>query len=446
MLAILNEPGLDIARLRMVLDCTGDKSYPGMTPPSPRYTDPLSTATNDGLGRMTVLINEVVTPAGAANLITILNDIADMNKLTGLLAKINVDGTAKSGGGMDRVRYLSDTINNVANISLLMNILNGPSGFSAADYDALVGLMNEVGGSTQKGGGIKPIGDLSIVWGVINLLGWNYVSGQPRTPAEQARVITLVNTVNRCGIQSGYELNSPWNHLLTEPCSSGKKRLSEFMLGMDNPDPVAIIVGNVTDTTKTVKILNGYQTITKLIQLINLLPGEVTAAFLNNLDNTNNVVYGSALYVMNKLSYDSMAGMMHFGTGIGEGSSRSGTLRLLHRLGSRAHGAAPQRRDGTAALQHAHQLRLAHGDTRHGLRLRREKQPDHGKPQRRVHSDLPRHREHPDQRAPLRERAVGDQPLYPLLPDLPQQYLQLPQLLHRGSRAYLPIVVGAGGR
>jgi len=333
MISILNEPGLDISRLRSVLDCMGDKSYPGSTPPSPRYTDALSTATNDGLGRMTVLINEVVTPAGASNLITILNDIADLNKLTGLLAKINMDGTAKAEGGMDRVRYLSDVINNVANISLMMNILNGPPGYSAVDYAALVGLMNEVGGSTQKGSGVKPVGDLSIVWGVINLLGWNYVTNQPRTAAEQARVITLMNNVNRCGIQSGYELNSPWLHLLPEPCASGKKRLSEFMLGMDNPDPVAIIVGNVTDTMKTVKIMNGYQTITKLIQTINLLPGEVTAKFLNTLDNTNNVIYGSTLYLMNKLSYDAMAGMMHFGTGIGETSNRAGTCDYFTGVG-----------------------------------------------------------------------------------------------------------------
>jgi len=333
MLSILNEPGLDITRLRRVLDCMGDKSYPGTTPPSPRYTDALSTATNDGLGRMTVLINEVVTPAGASNLITILNDIADMNKLTGLLALINEDGTARSGGGMNRVRYLTDTINNVANISLMMNILNGPPGYSPADYAALVGLMNEVGGSTQKGSGTKPIGDLSIVWGVINLLGWNYVTNQPRTAAEQARVITLVNNVNRCGIQAGYELNSPWLHLLPEPCGSGLRRMSEFMLGMDNPDPVAIIVGNVTDTMKTVKILNGYQTITKLIQTINLLPGEVTATFLNTLDNTNNVIYGAALYVMNRLDYDSMAAMMHFGTGIGQGSNRDGNCVYFTGLG-----------------------------------------------------------------------------------------------------------------
>ncbi|TAL29587.1 MAG: hypothetical protein EPN93_21095 [Spirochaetes bacterium] len=333
MLSILNEPGLDVTRLRRVLDCMGDKSYPGRTAPSPRYTDALSTAENDALGRMTVLVNEVVTPAGASNLITILNDIEDMDKLTGLLAKINENGTAKSGGGMNRVRYLSDTINNVANISLMMNILNGPPGYPEADYDPLVGLMNEVGGSVQKGNGIKSVGDLSIVWGVINLLGWNYVTGQSRTPAEQARAITLVNEVNRCGIQSGYELSAPWDHLLTEPCSSGRKRLSEFMLGMDNPDPVAIIVGNVTDTMKTVAILNGYQDIQQLINLINLLPGEVTAAFLNTMHNTNNVVYGSTLYLMNKLSYDAMAGMMHFGTGIGEGGSRTGNCNYFPGVG-----------------------------------------------------------------------------------------------------------------
>lgn len=333
MLAILNEPGLDISRLRRVLDCMGDKSYPGMTPPSPRYTDAHSTATNDGLGRLTVLINEVVTPVGASNLISILNDVTDLNKITGLLAHINEDGTVRAGGGMDRVRYLSDIINNVANISLLINILNGPSGYPAADYASLVGLVNEVGGSTQKGSGTKPIGDLSIVWGVINLLGWNFVINQPRSAAEQARVITLLNNVNKCGIQSGYELNQPWNHLLSEPCASGKKRLSEFMLGMDNPNPVAIIVGDVTDTMKTVKILNGYQTISKLIDTINLLPGEVTAKFLNTLDNTNNVIYGSTLYLMNKLSSEAMSGMMHFGTGIGEGGSRDGSCDYFTGVG-----------------------------------------------------------------------------------------------------------------
>ncbi len=342
MATILNDPVLQVSRMRQILDTMGNKSYPAHEPPSPRYTDAMSTATNDGLGRLTVLINEVVTTDGATNIVRIMNDMGDLNKLTGLLCKINLDGTARSGGGMDRVRYLSDIINHVQNIDLLLNILNGFTSPSTppVDYTQLVRLVNEIGASERKGSGSKPQGDCSIVWSTINKLGWDYDAGAQRPAAEQAKLIYILNGTRYCGVQSSYDTNDPGNHLISEDpsgCScadttlNGKKRLTQFMLGMNDAQPVSIIVGDVTDYNKTINVLNGMRDIRELNALINYLPGEVTSAFLNELNA--GVVYSGAVYLLNRLLAKEMACIMHYGTGIGDGTSRTGTVTTFTGFG-----------------------------------------------------------------------------------------------------------------
>jgi hypothetical protein len=330
---LLSDTSLNPLKMRQLVDCTGDRSYPTNNPPSPRYSHALDTTFTDTLGRLAVLINEVVTANGATNMVSVMNNVTDQSKVSGLIAGININGSSTTGGGVTRIRYLSDIMNNVANINLMINILNGPEGQTAADYPNLVKLINEVGASTKKGNTVKPVGDLSIVWSIINLLGWDYTKNAPRTAEQQSRIISLVNNVNKCGVNPAFELNNPWNNLIPEPCSTGNKRLSDFMLGMNNSFPASVIVGEVTDTMKTVKLLNGMVDIQKLMNIINYLPGEVTRTYINTLDNTNQVIYGSALFLMNRLSDTAICGMIHYGTGIGEGSSRNAACNYFTGIG-----------------------------------------------------------------------------------------------------------------
>lgn len=334
MITILNDPFLDVVKLRRLCDSMGDKTYPVRTAPLPRYTDAMSTAADDGLGRMTVLMNEVVTEFGAANIVAIMNDIADFNKLTGMIAGINEDGNVITGGEVQRIRYLSGLINNVENIDLMINILNGfttPLVTPPVDYATLVQVINEIGSSIRKGDGTKTVGDVSILYETINKLGWDYAGNQPRTEEQQSKLITLMNNVNKCGIDEAYDLNDPASHLIAEPCASGQKRIAEFMLGMNDAKPVAIIVGDVTDTGKTVSVMNGMRNIEQLIDFINYVPGEVTAAFMNAVHG--DVMYTSTLFLMNRLDAKALACVIHYGTGIGSGIDRSGPVSYFTGVG-----------------------------------------------------------------------------------------------------------------
>lgn len=333
MITLLNDPDLAISRMRRLCDTMGDHTYPGSTPPATRYTDPFSTDTVDALGRMTVLINEVVTPTGATNMTSVMCDTADFNTLTGMIGGINEDGSAKSGGVVQRIRYMSDLMNNVENIDLMINILNGftSPATSPVDYAVLVKVINEIGGSTRKGDGAKSVGDVSILYGTINKLGWDYGAGAPRSNTEQAKLITLMNNVNKCGIDSAYDLNNPEGHLIAEPCSSGNKRVSDFMLGMNDAFPVSIIIGDVTDVWKTIRVMNGMRDIEGLIDFINYVPGEVTSTFLNT--NDSSVIYTSTLFLMNRLDAKALACFIHYGTGIGDYSDRSGPVSYFTGVG-----------------------------------------------------------------------------------------------------------------
>jgi subtilisin-like proprotein convertase family protein len=326
MLAVLNDSNMQPVKMRRLLDSFGDQTYPARTAFSPRYTDAMSSVQGDGLGRLTVLINEVVTGYGAANIIALMNNVSDFNKLTGLISGINENGTPITHGGAHRIRYMSNLMNNVQNINLLVNIMNGFTSPATppVNYEPLVKLINEVGASTRKGSGTKPVGDMSIVWGTINKLAWDYALNAPRSNAEQSKLIYVMNGVNKCGVQSGYDLNSPASHLLPEPCSSGNKRLSDFMLGMNDAKPVSIIVGEVTDVNKTINVMNGVRDAEKLIDVINYMPGEVTSAFINK--NNINVIYTSTLYLLNRLTAKELVGIIHWGTGIPDGISRTGTV------------------------------------------------------------------------------------------------------------------------
>ncbi len=356
LITIVNSEDLILSRLMDIMNAMGNKSYETGDPPGTLYTDALSTDTTDALGRMIVAMNEIVTDAGATALSTIINDLDDLNKLTGMVAGINLDGTAKDGGGMHAIRYISSLLNNVANVDLVINALNGidiDGVVEAIDYTEFVRLCNEIGASTQKGDGIKEVGDLTIIAEVLNELGWDYDNGIARPAEDQAKLIILVNNVNRVGVIAAYDLNNPWwvSHQTPEPAEGdGNKRLTDIMLGMNDALPMSILVGDVYAPAKTVMIANGLRDVSKLTNLLNYMPGEVMRDLVNelydNYDTTpqdfdtiianqyaREVMYGSAVFMMNRMSWNSLAALIHFGTGIPEGSSRTGDCNYFTGVG-----------------------------------------------------------------------------------------------------------------
>jgi hypothetical protein len=260
----------------------------------------MSTWVTDKFGRLTTFINDI-SLSGTYNVVTLINrvDSTNVSKMNDIVSNVK------------RIRYISDVINNLINIKLMIVIIDG------AEYQSIIDILREVGDSTVKGDGTKPVGDLSIFWDIVNKLGYEADGVTERPPFEQQKINVMLNDVEYCGIQSGYDLNSPWAHLIPQPCSSGINRMSEFMLGMNDAMPVSVITGDVTIPSKTVKILNGIRDINKMIDLINTVPGEVMSTLTNSVDNFDNVMYGSLLYMLNRLSAHQIAGLMHFGTGIG---------------------------------------------------------------------------------------------------------------------------------
>ena len=106
---------------------------------------------------------------------------------------------------------------------------------------------------------------------------------------------------------------------------------------MNDSSPVAIIVGDVTNTNKTVRILNGARRINTIIKVVDWLPGEVTAKLVNETDI--NAMYRSFVYLVNNLESDedqaalAFASMIHWGTGIGDGTNRTGTCHYFTGIG-----------------------------------------------------------------------------------------------------------------
>jgi hypothetical protein len=234
-------------------------SFYGTNPTGAGCTDAgCDTSTADTLGRLIVLINQT---DAISNVIAVVNRIADLNFIASPTATFNY-GTRTDGTGygfinaIGRINYMSDLMNGVTNIDLLIAVINGAGSCSNATYQTystciaasaiwtegnmsggihygkMLTLLNNVGASQRKGpactsgsarvagetsaactsnGGTwnatyqKNVGDISIIWDTINKLAWNQTLGQPRTIAEQMNMKTVVNDVQYCGLQAAFD-------------------------------------------------------------------------------------------------------------------------------------------------------------------------------------------------------------------------------------------------
>ncbi|MBF0238840.1 MAG: hypothetical protein HQM12_14140 [SAR324 cluster bacterium] len=302
------------------------------------YTSPDQTGTSDQFGRLTTLIN-AISANGTDNVVILLNNLSNQ--------KIQDLGYLLTHTG--RIRYVSDLVNRMINVRLLTVILNGVNSIGS-----LTQIVNDIGGSTISGSVVnaKAVGDMTILADTINLLGYQADRVTPRSPTEQQRINTLINGINSCGVgptnssqsETLYDLDSPWSHLRAEGQSycreyanyGSVKRLSSLLLGLNSAVPLSPLVGDVTDTMKTVKVVNGIRDIQQLINLVNYLPGQVLSTFLNTIDSSDAVVYGSVVFLLNRLNAQELAALLHYGTGLpgdsscsyftGVGPQRLGTL------------------------------------------------------------------------------------------------------------------------
>lgn len=359
-ITLLNESSTNIIKIQNLVNVQGNLAYGtgsyGVAPSS-YYTNADSTTTADNLGRLIVLINEI-SGSGVNNIVQIVNQTYDMDFLASPTSTFSY-GAKSDGNGFgllnaaDRIRYLSNLINGVENIQLLINVINGQSGTmtDGVDYSKMITLIDNVGGSTRKGKTTKSVGDVSIISGTINELGWDYGSGFPRSISDQMRVVTIINNVVYCGLRHAHDRTSTPGDNASEyfTCDSHvnyaynknvdsydkRHRLSNFLLGMTNSRPVSIIVGDVSDTYKTVNILNGTRRINTIIKAVDWMPGEVTADLVNH--TWSNRIMTGFVYLANNLDPDediaaqAFTQMIHWGvklptSGCGDGNRNCGCV------------------------------------------------------------------------------------------------------------------------
>lgn len=401
MVDLLNDPNTQILRIETLLDHMGDISYTSGSEPSPRYTSASQTEKIDPLGRIAILINEI-SGNGITNLITLVNDVTDLDYVMEVVKNI------------DQIRFLTNTINGIVNIDLMVKVFNGAdtctdsayltesactaggetwdlgigqcdagsynskaacegagNTWTGAQYDKLMTVLNGIGNSTVKGGtpGAKAIGNMDILWGTINELGYNGLV--PRTEAEQVRLVRLVNSVEYCGLKPAYDQSvtygpycsngkildkvacqaagATWNYdYQMHTCDSWRTfadydkstdtedkrpRLLTVMLGLDSPRTISIIAADVIDTQKTVNMINGARRINTILKTVNYIPGEAAAELMNTTHRS--AIYRGFVYLANNLEPDedtaaqAFASMIHHGTGIPDagGSFGQGTTK-----------------------------------------------------------------------------------------------------------------------
>ncbi len=380
MILLLNDPNTNITRIDTLVDIQGNLTYGtgaigsyagalyGTAPSGSGCTDPgCDTNTTDALGRLIVLINQT---DAISNVIAVVNRVANLNFISSSTPTFSY-GTRTDGTGygfvnaIGRINYMSDLLNGVTNIDLLIAVINGAGSCTNVTYQTystctaggavwtegnmsggihygkMLTLLNNVGASTKKGTGTKNVGDISIIWDTINQLAWNQTLGQPRTIAEQMNMKTVVNDVQYCGLRADYDstvtsganctvathtnqqdcvaAGSTWNNAAQYyTCDADvsfaynksdisynydrRHRLSNLMLGINDASPLAIIVGGVTNPQKTIRMVNATRRINSVIGIVNNQPGDVTKALVNTTHI--NAVYRSLTYLVNNLEPD----------------------------------------------------------------------------------------------------------------------------------------------
>ncbi|MCX7633246.1 MAG: hypothetical protein N2Z22_07940, partial [Turneriella sp.] len=251
---------------------------------------------------------------------------------------------------------------------------NSPIAPNSAHYLKMIRIVNDVAGSTRKGSGTKPVGDISILSDVINDLGW--YAGAPQPLGNQTRIITITNDVVYCGINPANDRNittgphctipaytnqascvaagGTWNNLsqvllCDQPIGYNYNKVNDFydprprvantMLAMDSAFPMSIIVGQVENTQKTVRVMNGTRRINTIIKSVNWMPGEASRDLINytNLDQ----IYRAFDYLANNLDPDedsaasAFTSLIFWGNGIGQGPNRNGTCMYFTGVGPR---------------------------------------------------------------------------------------------------------------
>lgn len=296
--------------------------------------------TTDRLGKTITMINEITSVPNTVALIT-------STDATGF--QMVKDFVLQS----TKIRYATHVVNGVSNISLFVGLLNGLAPAGRIDFNQMIRIINNVGGSTRKGVNTKSIGDMSILYDTINELGFNPVTMLPRSDADQARVITIVNNVLYCGIRPQFDRDLTPGSPVSEyyPCDTTvsynynkatdtydrRHRVSNFFLGMSSARASAIIVGNVTNTQKTVDILNGFRRINTLIKAVDWMPGEVTSDLVNYTDaariNTGFNFLANNLDPDEDIAAQAFTSMIHWGVGIPDGTGRNGSCTYFTAIG-----------------------------------------------------------------------------------------------------------------
>ncbi|MBS0616845.1 MAG: hypothetical protein JSR44_01560 [Spirochaetes bacterium] len=262
--------------------------------------------------------------------------------------------------------------------SLTSNVLR-----NSAQYTKMIALVNDVGGSTRKGTGSKSVGDVTILGNIINDLGTSGIPPVPQSLANQSRIIQMMNDAVMCGVdpavdrsitvgptcsisQIGNQVScinagGTWNTASPQillPCNrpigyaysqavdfyDPRPRISNTMLGMNTSFAMAVIVGQVTNTAKVVKVVNGFRKVNTLINIANWLPGEATATLLNSVAPSalfpgSDQVFGGLAYMSNNIDGDELVAskalvdLIFWGTTIQDGTSRNGATSSFTGVG-----------------------------------------------------------------------------------------------------------------
>ncbi|HRP70569.1 MAG TPA: hypothetical protein PLY93_13655, partial [Turneriella sp.] len=99
-----------------------------------------------------------------------------------------------------------------------------------------------------------------------------------------------------------------------------RPRLLQAMLNVNDGEAFSYITGDVQDTSKTINMMNGTRRLNSLTQIVNMMPGQITATLINNTDPA--AVTRSLVYMTNNLDDDetgtakAFASMIHYGTKI----------------------------------------------------------------------------------------------------------------------------------
>ena len=194
----------------------------------------------DKLGKVITMLNEITA---IQNTVDLMIQSQDFTYVKSLLL------------GVNRIRYLTNIINQLTNVGLMIKVINGADActvyqtgvndtfatdtslncatatgtwggvgrcltspgtytmrkdctdasyiWRGAELTKLLLLLNRLGDSTQKGAGTKAVGDMFTLYDTMNKLGYN--GPTPRAPGQQVRVLRLLNAVQYCGIRDTYD-------------------------------------------------------------------------------------------------------------------------------------------------------------------------------------------------------------------------------------------------